>query len=525
MRLRLTPEELKEYRQRARTSPWLAYPLTAVPKVLPWHESRAHYRVLAGPNGGGKSTAGAADFVSYALGYNPIRRETYNVPNVCWAVCVEYNSAGRVMQRKISDMLPRKPSGSPAWKWYKQEHVFELENGSVIQIKSQKEGESSLLAERCRAIWVDEAMGGERGLENFGELQARGLPDEPLDMLFTLTPKMDTGLEWMRRKLWKEPNETAHEDWIAGTYCLRFELSDCLIENGGFLTPEYVADKEAKVDPMEREARILGLWTPFITRPAFSYGLLLRALERAPESRPVRFRSTSFNRHVMEATDGTSPCRVQRERETAHNYILAWDPSSGLGKGHDYSACSVFDRADLCQVFYAKADNIGPDAFYRDIVLPAARHYNDALLIIENNGQGGGAAINAAVSSEYHNLYMQKNLGRSSGTYTDKYGWTTSEQSRHRVIDAMKRALTEDKWTPSRELVEEMGHMIGRRIGDRVKVMHSDGYHDDLAMAAGIALAVHYEEPVIEWPDFNLLKVRWGHNQSRTELPLVGGPI
>jgi hypothetical protein len=104
------------------------------------------------------------------------------------------------MQRKISDMLPRKPSGSPAWKWFKQEHIYELENGSVIQIKSQKEGESSLLAERCRAIWIDEAMGGERGLENFGELQNRGLPDQPFDMLFTLTPKMDTGLEWMRRK-------------------------------------------------------------------------------------------------------------------------------------------------------------------------------------------------------------------------------------------------------------------------------------------------------------------------------------
>lgn len=525
MRLKLTTEELKEYRARARSSPWLAYPLTAVPKVMPWHESLAHYRVLAGPNGGGKSTAGAADFVSYPLGFNPIRNQEYSTPNVSWAVCVEYNSAGRVMQRKISDMLPRKPSGSPAWKWFKQEHIFELENGSIIQIKSQKEGESSLLAERCRAIWIDEAMGGERGLENFGELQARGLPDEPLDMLFTLTPKMDTGLEWMRRKLWKEPNETAHEDWISGTYCLRFELTDCLIENGGFLTPEYVALKEATVDPAEREARILGLWTPFITRPAFSYGMLLRALDRAPEQRPVRFRPTSFQRYVMEASDGASPCKMQRERETAHNYVGCWDPSLGLGRGHDPSACAIFDRSDLCEVFHAKSDSIGPEEFYRTIYLPACSYFNDSLMVIENNGQGGGAAIQTALDSQYHNLYMQKNLGRVSGVYTDKYGWTTSEQSRNRVIDALKRALLEDKWTPSRDLVEEMGNMIGRRIGDRVKVMHKDGYHDDLAMAAGIALAVHYEEPVIEWPDFNLLKVRFGQSQSRVDLPLVGEAI
>jgi hypothetical protein len=525
VRLKLSPDELKEYRERARTSPWLAYPLTAVPKLLPWHESKAHYRVLSGPNGGGKSTAGAADFVSYALGYNPIRGETYNTPNVCWGVCVEYNSAGRVMQRKISDMLPRKASGSPAWKWFKQEHVYELENGSVIQIKSQKEGESSLLAERCRAIWVDEAMGGERGLENFGELQARGLPDEPLDMLFTLTPKMDTGLEWMRRKLWKEPGETAHEDFIEGTFCHRFELSDCLMDHGGFLTHEYVALKEKTVDPLEREARLLGLWTPFVTRPAFSYGLLIRAMDRAPDQVPVRFKPLSFQRYSMEDSDSASPCRMQRQVESAHNYILAWDPSSGLGKGHDYSACTVFDRGDLHNVFFAKSDAIGPEQFFREIVLPAANYYNQALVVIENNGQGGGAAIEAAKASEYFNLYMQRNVGRASNTFTDKYGWTTSEQSRNRVIDALKRSLLEDKWTPSRELVEEMGHMIGRRIGDRVKVIHQDGYHDDLAMASGIALAVHYEEPVIEWPDFNKLKVRWGQSQSRVDLPLVGGPI
>ena len=519
MRLHLTKEELVEYRARARTSPWLAYPLTAVPKIMPWHESNARYRVISGPNGGGKSTAGAADFVSYALGYNPIRKETYNTPNVCWGVCVEYNSAGRVMQRKISDMLPRKESGSPAWKWYKQEHVFELENGSIIQIKSQKEGESSLLAERCRAIWIDEAMGGERGAENFGELQARGLPDEPLDMLFTLTPKMDTGLEWMRRKLWCEPGETPHEDFIRDTFCVRFELTDCLVENGGFLTPEYVANKEATVDPAEREARLLGLWTPFITRPAFSYGLLIRAMERAPEQKPVSFRASSFNRSTVEDSDNASPCRMQRERESAHNYIVAWDPSSGLGKGHDPSALVVFDRADLCEVFHARTDSLGPEQFFQQIALPAAQYYNGALLVVENNGQGGGAAIQALRDSHYHNIYMQKNLSRANAEYTDKLGWNTSEQSRGRMIDALKRALVEDKWTPSKDLLEEMGHMIGRRIGDRVKVMHQDGYHDDLATAAGMLLAVHYEEPVYEWPDFNKLKVRYGPRQTINTLP------
>lgn len=517
--LNLTSEELEEYRARARTSPWLAYPLTAVPKVIPWHQSTARYRVLSGPNGAGKSTAGAADFVSYALGYNPVRGETYNTPNVCWGVCVEYNSAGRVMQRKISDMLPRTPAGSPAWTYHKQEHLFELKNGSHIQIKSQKEGESSLLAERCRAIWIDEATGGERGNENFGELQARGLPDEPLDMLFTLTPKMDIGLEWMKRKLWCPPGETPHEDFIPGTYCLEFELRDCLIENGGFLTPAYVADKEAKVDPLEYEARILGKWTPFITRPAFSWKMLLKAAERAPDQKPVRFKTLSLNRSVLEDANEESPCRMQRERESGHNYIAAWDPSSGLGKGHDPSALVVLDRGDLTIVAHARSFDLGPEQFAREIAIPMAQYYNTALLVVENNAQGGGAAVEAVKYAYTSNLYMQRNVTKAALVTTDRVGWQTTEQSRNRMIDALKRALIEDKWTPCKDLIEEMGHMIGRRIGERVKVMHPEGYHDDLAMAAGIALAVHYEEPIYEWPDFNKLKVRYGFKHDYNQAP------
>lgn len=519
---RLTSEELEEYRRRAKLSPWLAYPVTAVKAIMPWHEATQHYRVLSGPNGAGKSTAGAADLVSYTMGYNPIRHEEYETPNVCWAVCVEYNSAGRVMFRKIADMLPRDESGHPKWKYYKQEHMFEIDNGSQIHVKSQKEGESSLLAERCRAIWIDEAMGGDTGEENFGELQARGLPDQPLDMLFTLTPKMDIGLDWMRRKLWCEPGKEPHPDFIPGTYCHRFELRDCLVDKGGFLTEAYVAMREATVDPDEREARLLGLWTPFTNRPAFRYSLLVKAAERAPKSKPVKIVQESlYSRPKLEEVQ-SGPCRLQRERESAHNYLGAWDPSSGLGKGHDPSAFLVFDRADLTVVFHAVSDNLGPDVFAREIVIPACRYYNEALLAVEVTGQGGGAAL-SAVRDSYYNLYRQVSLQKQGNRYMDRLGWNTTEQSRYRMIDALKRALTDDKWTPCLDLIDEMSHMMAKKTDSgKVRVEHQDGFHDDLAMAAGIALAIHYEEPVYDWPDLSKLAVRWGDTRTRIDLPMVG---
>lgn len=512
----------KEYRELSKVKPWLAYPMTAVPKIMPWHESQADYRVLSGPNGGGKTTAGAADFISYATGFNPIRHESYPTPNVCWAVCVEYQSAGRVIFRKLSEMLPRKKDGARDWKYYKQEHLIVLNKPyhSEIHIKSQNEGESSLLAERCTAIWIDEAKGGDTGEENFGELQARGLPDQPLKMLFTLTPKMDTGIDWMRRKLWCEPGSEPHEDFIPGTFCHRFELSDCLIEKGGFLTRAHLEQREATVDPDEREARLLGLWTPFMSRPAFKYSLLMKALARAPKSKHVQIYPGTYRTEMKEADHG--PCKQQRDRESGHSYIAVWDPASGLGKGHDPSAFVVLDRGDLTQVFHANPNDIEPERFARTIAIPAARYYNDALLAVENNGEAGQAAV-GALRDAYDNLYHQINYQKQSATYTDIIGWRTSDQSRGRVFDSLQRALREDRWTPSKDLLDEMSHItVKMSDSGRKRIEHADGFHDDLVLATGIALAIHYEEPVVEWPDLNKLRIKYGPVKMPVEnLPFV----
>src|SRR5688572_27264072 len=101
-------ELLKEYEYRAKTAPWTVYPLTAVPKIMPWHESTADVRVLAGPNRGGKTTAGAFELVCYATGFNPIRQEHYETPNVTWGVCLTMKDQGKIMIRKLMEMLPRK---------------------------------------------------------------------------------------------------------------------------------------------------------------------------------------------------------------------------------------------------------------------------------------------------------------------------------------------------------------------------------------------------------------------------------
>jgi type II secretory pathway component PulJ len=171
----------------------------------------------------------------------------------------------------------------------------------------------------------------------------------------------------------------------------------------------------------------------------------------------------------------------------------------------------------LAQVFHARANDIAPDVFAREIAIPAAQYYNDAILAIESNGESGATAVQSCRDG-YRNLYMQTNYQKASATYTDKYGWNTNEQSRYRMIDALKRALEENRWTPTRDLLEEMGHMVVKSVGAKSKVEHADGYHDDLAMAAGGALAIHFEEPLVEWPDFSRLRIKFGPDRITQEL-------
>src|SRR6185436_13825774 len=143
-----------------------------------------------------------------------------------------------------------------------------------------------------------------------------------------------------------------------------------------------------------------------------------------------------YRSHPEEVQGG--PVLMQRQRESAHNYLAAWDPASGLGKGHDASSLVVLDRGDLTVVLHARSTDLIPERFFHEIVLPACQYYNEAKLIIESNGEGGGAAIQAAKDSNYGNLYTQKRIDKQDGGYTDRLGWNTNEQSRGRMIDSLQ---------------------------------------------------------------------------------------
>ena len=83
------------------------------------------------------------------------------------------------------------------------------------------------------------------------------------------------------------------------------------------------------------------------------------------------------------------------------------------------------------------------------------------------------------------------------------------ESTRGRMLDAVTRALREGA-TFSQDTIEQMAHVVVKKSDSgKTKAEHSDGFHDDLVMAWGIAAAIHYEEPIYEYPPWGRLRVRF----------------
>src|SRR5262245_25961076 len=209
-----------------------------VPKLRSFHESTAEIRLLLGGNGTTKTTSGAFDLVSYSQGHNPIRNEFYDTPNETWAVCLRLKDQGPVTLRNIERMLPRSRSGTPMWRFWRQDGVIQCKNGSEIRLKQQEEGKSSFYGGRPRAIWMDEEKPGEVGEANFNQILARTTPGQRLDILYTMTP--ENGYSWTHRRL----VDPASEDLVPGCEVFHVSLYDCLIENGGFYSRAEVERRE-----------------------------------------------------------------------------------------------------------------------------------------------------------------------------------------------------------------------------------------------------------------------------------------
>ena len=467
---------LAEYDRRREARPWRFY--RHIPALAPFHASDSPIRLLAGPNRGGKTTAGAFELVSYATGYNHIRSERYPVPNLTWAVALDYGNLGHVLREKLNSYLP------PGTRYFRQEAIFKLPKpwNSEIHVKSADSGREKFQGAGIQAAWFDEEPKGQAGEEIFGEVYARRAPGVPLRIFLTFTPLQ--GLSWSYRKMWNKNSE----ELLPGVETFQFSLYDCSKAHGGFLTDEEIETIHAGYTEYEREARVYGKYTTIGGSPYFSPKLLSACLEKVGANKGEKYeiRLGAQGQPVLEPkADGN--LTVYRPATDGHEYIVGVDAAGGAGR--DASVASVWDRDDLALVARWYSNKVDPDAFGSNAVLPLGKHYRNALVVVESNGEHGGTVL-AQLRGRYHNTYRNRKWNSITRKYTDEYGWRTTAVSRMRIWDSLARALREDEWTPDEGLIEEMRTVI---IKECEKVEHMDGCHDDQAFASGIALAIHYD--------------------------------
>lgn len=375
----------------------------------------------------------------------------------------------------------------PGTKWRAQPPTFFLPNGSEIHLKSAdpSSGFEKFQGAGILAAWFDEEPVGENGRQIFHEVYARRAPGVPLHIFMTFTPLQ--GYSWSYKELWDEESDAR----FPGVETFTVTQLDASKSHGGFWSDKELEEFQAGYSEAEWDARVMGKFGLLSGASYYSGKLLEEAKERIKQEKGVKHRiSSGVVSAVQVSPDENGPLTVYRPPVTGRQYIMGVDCAGGVGQ--DRSVAAVWDRKDLALVAEWASDRIDAHEFGANAVLPLAKYYGNALVVVESNSDHGGTVVNE-LRTRYHNLYRQRKWNALRREYGSEYGWRTTSANRMSVYDSLAKALREGVWTPQLELLQEMGTIV-KREGERVD--HLEGYHDDRVFASGLALAVHYDTPV-----------------------------
>jgi Terminase large subunit, T4likevirus-type, N-terminal len=176
---------------------------------------------------------------------------------------------------------------------------------------------------------------------------------------------------------------------------------------------------------------------------------------------------------------------IWKEPEPGREYIIASDPSEGVGEEGDFSAFHIFDTNSLEQVaeFYS---NTIPAHKFAQVLVQVGIYYNTSLLVVENTLGPGMAVCNRLEHTLYYeNLYYQQR-GAGMG---HKCGVVINKTLRPMFLETMQTCL----WNRlikinSNRTIRELQTFIFNRM--QQKAMAQKGKHDDLVISLATALHI-----------------------------------
>lgn len=449
------------------------YQQIRIPGIVAFHSSPARIKLLSGPNRGSKSTRGAWELVTFATGYNPVRKQFYPTPNICWAVSLDNKNYGHIIEERLREWLP---AGT---KWSEGKRYFQLPAPwkSRIYLKSAEPGETKFAAEGILAAWFDE---GRDAMEKpFAETLARIKPGWPLHVFMTMTPEDGTG-GWT----WKKFYDPESRERYNGAEVFYFDLYECDKEKGGHLTKDEIQHFIDTFPPWKREAKVYGRPGEMASDPYFRPDQIKRTEKRGARLPRQGRLVTDAQKQVRFVDDETGDVFLYEDPVPGRPYLMPIDVSGGVAR--DYTVAAVLDPVDHVEAAYFKSNDMDPEEATTQRIIPLGKFFNTATAVPETNGEHGAIHLTVLREHKYSKIYRRRLLHAVKRTLVHEYGWrTTGDKSRNLIYDAWQKMLREDKWTISRDALNEA--KIVAEVNGRPD--HPKGRNDDHFVAVGIGLA------------------------------------
>jgi len=204
------------------------------------HKDAHKIRAYFGGNRSGKTTFGAVETLWWCLGMHRYRDDIPKPPVRARVCCTDFiNGIKKIILPEFKKWLPE---GS--YRWWAEDRVLELENGSTIEMLSYDQDVSKYGGVSRNLIWMDE------------EPTSKSLYDENLmrtvdiggALLLTMTPIK--GLTWVYDEIY-EQGDTEHVYYEVAT-----------IYDNPYLQRDEITVIENTMHPDEREVRLEGRFIP-----------------------------------------------------------------------------------------------------------------------------------------------------------------------------------------------------------------------------------------------------------------------
>ena len=187
-----------------------------------------------------------------------------------------------------------------------------------------------------------------------------------------------------------------------------------------------------------------------------------------------------------------------RNHEEGERYVIGADVAMGV-RGGDYSVAQILDSKKR-QVGIWRG-HVHPD-YYATVLYHLGMFFNEAQIIVENNGHGILTCTRLGKDLAYPNFYTEVQLDKLTDRETVKLGFTTTAKTKPLIIDQLRAAMREEELELNCKVsIREMLTYIVTESG----AMEAEaGCYDDCVMSLALANHIHTGvwEPIEATDDF-----------------------